>query len=243
MRTSHGPVPLYFQIESVLRERIRSGQYDSASALPTEEALRQEFGVSRGTIRLALDALRRAGLVVSYPGRGAFLTGRTPHPRTLRFAGSIDELIAHAAEAEFRIVESGLVQATAAETAELKLTDGRQVLRISGIRTRGEQRLALVVVALPETLGVLLRLPRREEPTVPVASLVIAQLGLTIREARQIIGVAIADARVSGALGVSVGAPLLEIRRTFFSTDGTPVEFATSLYPGDRYQYETTIST
>lgn len=242
MGITRGPVPLYFRIESALRERIRSGHYAPMSSFPTEEALREEFGVSRGTVRLALDALRREGLVVSHPGRGAFVTGRATRARTLRFAGSIEELIAHGNEVEFRVIESGLAQSTAIEAAELKVPEGRQVFRITGLRTRGAERLAVVVVTVPETLGVLIRLPP-DEPSPPIARLIIEQLGQTIREARQIIGVAVGEQQVTGLLGVPVGSPLLEIRRTFYAADATPVEFARSLYPGDKYQYETTIST
>jgi GntR family transcriptional regulator len=242
MTVTRGPVPLYFRIESALRERIRSGHYAPMSSFPTEEMLREEFGVSRGTVRLALDALRREGLIVSYAGRGTLVTGHVTRARTLRFAGSIEELIAHGSETEFRVIESGLAEATAIEAAELKVPEGRPVFRITGLRARGGHRLAAVVVTVPETLGVLMHLPK-DAPSPPVARLIIEQLGQTIREARQIIAVAVAEQRVASLLGVPVGSPLLEIRRTFYAADATPVEFARSLYPGDKYQYETTIST
>jgi DNA-binding GntR family transcriptional regulator len=51
-----------------------------------------------------------------------------------------------------------------------------------------------------------------------------------------------ADPIVAEALAVPVGAPLLTARRTYFAVDGTPLEFAISSYPGDRYQFETIIS-
>src|SRR3990172_2711227 len=86
-------LPLYVQIESTLRERIVSGRYPAGGAFPTDEKLRQEFGVSRATVRLALDTLHREGLIVRYPGRGSFVNEVRERARTLRFQGSVRDLI------------------------------------------------------------------------------------------------------------------------------------------------------
>jgi len=243
MESSRGRLPLYFQIESVLRERIRSGQYPAGAAFPTEEALQKEFSVSRGTVRFALEALSREGLVVKSPGRGAFVQHSTGRPRTLRFGGSIEELIGHGtAEAQFRVTERILDAATAAEAAELKIPSGRQVMRITGLRMRGEEAVAHTTVTVPETLGVLLTL-REGESYPPVAALLVEQMGQVIREARQVIDVPMADEAVSLALHLAPGYPLLRIRRTYFGAAGQPIEYAVSCYPAGRFQYETTIST
>src|SRR5947209_20509292 len=53
----NGPVPLYYQVLQVLRGRIASGQYPVGGQLPTDEALMREFGVSRHTVRSALQEL------------------------------------------------------------------------------------------------------------------------------------------------------------------------------------------
>lgn len=239
---ARGRLPLYFHIEVVLRERIRSGHYAAGCAFPTEDALRREFAVSRGTIRTALDALQRDGLIVRRAGRGASVTGQADRPRTLRFAGSVQELIAYGAETVFAIRECALVPADAREAAELRLDDGARVMRITGVRVSGGRPVAHTAVSLPEALGVVLQV-RRGQTSPPIAALLVEQLGQKLREARQVIDVAFADKAVSAALAIRVGAPLLRIRRTYFSADGDPLEFAISCYPADKYQYETTITT
>lgn len=237
-----GRLPLYFQIETVLRERIRSGHYPPGSGFPTEDQLRREFAVSRGTVRAALDALHRDGLIGRHPGRGAFVTGEATRPRTLRLGGSIQELIAQGTETVFRITECGLVTPDATEAAELRVPDGRRVMRATGVRMSEGRRVARLVVSLPETLGVLLGL-RAGDTTPPIASLLMERLGQKIREARQVIDVVVADQALASAVDIPVGSPLLRIKRTYFSGEGNPVEFAVSCYPAEKYQYETTIST
>ena len=57
------PIPLYFQLEQRLRERIEGGSLRPGDLLPTENELQESFGVSRGTARKALESLARAGLI------------------------------------------------------------------------------------------------------------------------------------------------------------------------------------
>ena len=67
------PTPLYEQLARVLRRMIQSGELQPRDPVPSESQLQQEHGVSRGTIRRALDILRDEGLVVTIAGRGTFV--------------------------------------------------------------------------------------------------------------------------------------------------------------------------
>jgi GntR family transcriptional regulator len=67
------PTPLYEQLAAVLREMIQSGELQPRDPVPSESHLQQEHGVSRGTVRRALDILREEGLVVTIAGRGTFV--------------------------------------------------------------------------------------------------------------------------------------------------------------------------
>jgi DNA-binding GntR family transcriptional regulator len=67
------PTPLYEQLAVVLRQMIASGELRPRDPVPSEKQLQQEHGVSRGTIRRALDILRDEGLVVTIAGRGTFV--------------------------------------------------------------------------------------------------------------------------------------------------------------------------
>ena len=211
--------------------------------MPPEERLQSEFGVSRATMRLALDALQREGLIARFPGRGTFVNERHDQPHSLRLKASIEEIM-HLADgvlADFVITEHVMAPATAAEAVELKILEGRPVLRVTGLRRRGEVRVAHVVACVPETLGTLLEL-REGEISPPIIVLLRERLGQIAREARQIIGVTLAVPVVAGALKVSVGTPLLTVRRTYFGANGAALEFAVSSYPGQTYQFETIIS-
>lgn len=70
------PTPLWEQLASVLRGMIESGELQPRQPLPSESQLQQEYGVSRGTIRKALDQLRTDNLIVTITGRGTYVKPR-----------------------------------------------------------------------------------------------------------------------------------------------------------------------
>ena len=63
------PVPLWEQLAGILRAEIQAGQ----CPIMSESHLEQTYGVGRSTVRLALNALREEGLIVTVPGRGTFV--------------------------------------------------------------------------------------------------------------------------------------------------------------------------
>ena len=71
------PIPLYHQVERALARRIEAGVY--CECLPPQSELVAEFGVSRGTVRQALDRLSRRGLIVRRR-RGSFVARTTASP-------------------------------------------------------------------------------------------------------------------------------------------------------------------
>lgn len=68
------PIPLYKQIESVLREKIMLGEFSDGAMLPSETRLCDMYQVSRITVRQALDELNRDGLIHRIQGKGTIVT-------------------------------------------------------------------------------------------------------------------------------------------------------------------------
>lgn len=70
--------PLYLQLAAILRRAIESGELTTRQRVPSESYLMGQHGVSRGTVRHALNILREEGLIQTFPGRGTFVTGHGP---------------------------------------------------------------------------------------------------------------------------------------------------------------------
>ncbi len=71
-----GHDPLYMQLAAVLRARIESGEIGHLKPLPSEDRLKDEFGISRDTVRRAVEVLRNEGRVFTVPHRGTFVGPR-----------------------------------------------------------------------------------------------------------------------------------------------------------------------
>lgn len=75
-----GPESRYRQVAAILAQRIRAGVLKADRPIPSEEQIRQEFGVARGTARLAVKVLREQGLVRTVMGKGTFVLAPGPAP-------------------------------------------------------------------------------------------------------------------------------------------------------------------
>lgn len=75
---SHDPRDprIYLRIASELRARIEAGDFDSEGKIPSVRTLMQEHGVAYDTAQHAVRTLEWEGLVIRYPGRGYYVTGR-----------------------------------------------------------------------------------------------------------------------------------------------------------------------
>jgi GntR family transcriptional regulator len=71
-------IPLYRQMDAILRDQIAGGQLQPGSRWPTEAELCLQYGVSRATVRQALGALERDGLIERTAGRGTFARAQGP---------------------------------------------------------------------------------------------------------------------------------------------------------------------
>ena len=238
-----GGLPLYVQIESELRERIRAGKHAPGSRFPTDQNLCDEFNVSRATVRLALDSLQREGMIHRFPGRGTFVNDLGDKPNSLQLKGSIERIITEgdSTGAEQRIMARELTAPTALEAQELKLTDGQKVVRFSGFRHRGDERLGCVAVTVPEATGERLNVQAGGR-YVSISKILSEKLGLKPLKIRQVISTSLAGPELADALNIACQAPVLIVRRTFFGLGDVPLELAITSYPGDRHQYEIAIT-
>ncbi|ACZ84829.1 GntR family transcriptional regulator [Streptosporangium roseum] len=74
------PEPLWEQLAEILRQRIRAGELKPRQVLPSESHLQDEHGVSRGTVRRAMQALGKQGWTVTIQGRGTYVAERDSWP-------------------------------------------------------------------------------------------------------------------------------------------------------------------
>jgi GntR family transcriptional regulator len=226
-----GPLPLHYQIAEELRRRILAGEIPAGSRLPSETDLMATFGVSRGTVRQALAGLRSDGLVV---GR----RGRPPEVVERRLEQPFSELVSFSAWIESigrtpsgRVVEFAPRPADV-ETAEaLDVAVGATVYHLIRVRYADGEPLLIERTTFPNDIGRLLSAADLEHSSIYAR---LADHGLPVERARQLVDAIAAPAADARLLGIPARAPLLRVRRHSFGATGRPLEWSEDRYRADR---------
>jgi GntR family transcriptional regulator len=232
-------IPLYYQLENVLREKITSGAFASGDRLPTESELIKQYGVSRITVRQALSTLAEEGLIERQQGRGTFVAQRRTRRRKLNgithLTGSLDELLEMGTDIRVKVLEFNLVEADKNEAEIFQVKVGTPVYRLKRLRLVDDKPYSLIVNYLPADFGS--QLTQEELSSGAILQMIETKFGVRLSEAKQQIKAELADPYAAGQLGVRVGSPLLSIERTVFDDGGKPVEFGHTLYRSDLHGF------
>lgn len=231
-----GPVPLYFQISSRLEEAIRSEALPAGARLENEVSLATRLGLSRPTIRRAIQELVDKGLLVRRRGIGT----QVVHGRVTRNVEltSLFEDLQHAGQKPATTVlstEQGRADERIAEALGVEV--GSPTLHLKRLRTADRVPIAILDNVLPEDfldldLGALSRLGLYQ---------MLRARGVTMRVAKQRIGARVATTSEAELLDIARGGPVLTMDRTAFDSSGRAVEYGQHCYRPDLYSFEITL--
>jgi len=224
-------LPLYQRIEQRLRRRLVAAA--DGDPFPPETRLAEEFGVARMTVRAALAALERDGLLERVPGRGSFVR----HAAATRAVGTLmsfhDQAVASGRAPRSRVLAATVRTAEPSEQAALhgdSAEPSQQVVAISRVRYFDDQPVAIEHAVFPAALAALL------DTDLEHGSLHRALRGLGHHPS---LGSSMLTARAAGGdaadLGVTADAPMLVETRTILDQHGRPLEYTTSAYVAERF--------
>ncbi len=228
-------IPLYYQLETILREKIRSGEYSLGDPFPTEDQLIQSYRLSRITIRKALSALEKDGLINRKRGKGSVVTEGTGRLEPMKLTGMMEDIIDMGIKTKTRVINFGFVPPSRKVAESLNLDEKSKVLRVERIRLVQRAPISYTLSYIPPDLGE--KISRRDLTIHPILNILEKKCKVKIERGSQIIEATVADSRVASLLDVMTGSPLLKIERTVFDGEDRPVEYISILYRSDRYHY------
>lgn len=219
----------------LLRERILRGEVEADARLPSEPTLAQEHGVSRVTVRRALDRLAGDGMIERRPGSGTFVSGgMASMPVVADFSNVFTHLVEMGRKTGVRLISFGYVQATSAMVQDLHLDPGEKLQRSVRVRLIDGQPFSYLVTHVPERIGV--SYSEADLASTPLLEL-LERSGIVAERARQTIGATLASPDVADALDLDVGAALIAMTRVVFDPSGRGIEHLQALYRPDRYSF------
>jgi GntR family transcriptional regulator len=202
-------------------------------AIPSERQLTQDLGVSRLTVRAALDELVRDGYLDRRHGSGTYVTEpKIAQPLTL--TSFSDEMRRRGMEPGSRTLELTTTSAGARLAHRLGVSPEATLVRVKRLRLADAKPMAMEVLHVPEVL--VPGLTRADFENQSFYELLQARYGITIASGTQTIEPTVTNDEESEVLGVPLHTPAFLFERTTVSESGRIVEFVRSIYRGDRYR-------
>lgn len=230
------PVPLYYQLATRLEQAIHDDILPPGARLENEIALGQRLGLSRPTVRRAIQELVDKGLLVRRRGIGTQVVhGKVT--RNVDLTSLYEDLSRSGQAPQTRVLSHEVRPATEDEAEHLTLAAGDPVLHVVRLRFADEVPLAVLDNTLPTEFT---DITRDDLETRGLYQL-LRERGVTMRIANQRIGARGATADESELLEIKKNAAVLTMSRTAFDTAGRAVEYGQHCYRPDLYSFEITL--
>ncbi|MFI6503009.1 GntR family transcriptional regulator [Nonomuraea typhae] len=230
------PVPLYFQVAEQIAEAIRRGDLAPGSRLDNEIMLADRLGLSRPTIRQAIQYLVDKGLLVRKRGVGTQVVhGQVK--RSVELTSLYDDLRRAGQEPATRVLTLEPRPVPGEIAALLGVEAGAEGLYLERVRFASGEPLAVLHNWLPLGLAPLKAAELEKRGLYEL----LRGAGVRMRVANQRIGARAASPSEAKLLGERRGAPLLTMVRTTYDDQGRAVEYGSHVYRASHYSLEVTL--
>jgi GntR family transcriptional regulator len=218
-------IPKYEAAYRTILNRLKSGRYPVGARMPTEGELSTQFGVSRVTIRRALDMLVQDGYVESRQGSGYRVITLSPASDTC-LTSFTDQMLRAGHEPTTILLAIETFSPGVPELASLPpAMSGMAITRVRRLRkVDGQPRMLVVTYAPAQLLAGATPADFPESgPGQSILRILAGRFGLEWSAACEDISPIIADAEIAQVIGMPVGTPLLRQACSAFAEDGSTV--------------------
>ena len=229
----------YQRVQESLAEELARDRRPAGSPLPPERALAEHFGVSRVTMRRALDELERAGVVSRTPGGGwAVAATRIGEPPNELM--SFSEMAAsRGLVARSRVLTERVRPATIDEADTLGLAPGASLFELERLRLMDEVPILVDRTRIPLSLAP--DIGETDFSTESLYTVLEERYGVRAARARFSLEAIAADERLAALLELEPGGPLLRCDQLTEDETGRSIEMCEMVYRGDRYRFRATL--
>jgi GntR family transcriptional regulator len=230
-------LPKYEELRQKLVTMIRN-ELSPHQPLPSERELTTIFGVSRITVRAALQALADEGLVYRVHGSGTFVAEPSRMSKSLRLSSFSEDMRDRGLVPAAEVLSAEQVPADARLARDLLVSPGAPIVRLRRLRTADGEPLALetACVAAERAPGLL------DEDLSGSLHELLAERGLVSERATQRLRATVLREDEAALLAVPVHSPAMHVSRIGVDRRGVPVESTETIYRGDRYDFKMTIT-
>ncbi|MFT4028748.1 MAG: GntR family transcriptional regulator [Protaetiibacter sp.] len=231
-----GPIPLYFQVTRRIEAAITSGELPPGSWIENEVSLSKRLGLSRPTVRRAIQELAEKGLIVRRRGVGTQVV-QGPGVRRMALTSLYEDLASDGRKPSTRLLGREVVPAPPDIAERLGIAPGDPVLHLRRLRLSNDKPVALMENYLSASFDGI----SDEQLTQRGLYQLIRARGITMKIARQRIGARRATAAEKRLLDIYASDPVLTMDRVTYDTTGAAIEVGHHVYRPDLYSIEVTL--
>lgn len=228
------PQPIYVQIADTIRRKVELGVYAYGSRLPTEREFSEAFGVNRITVRKALKLLVDEGLLVSFQGRGTFVSSPKINSGMDTVQGTSSFLTDMGFEPSARTLHALRRRAGYYYAKKLGIAEEDEVYQLIRLRQGNGAPLSLEYTTIPFSL-----IPNIESYDFSVFSLseLYERSGITLAGAKQVLSIVRLHEPQITFLRCAEGDYGFISEELAIDDTGRPIEFSKSYYSGRKFNF------
>ncbi|MEE6680351.1 GntR family transcriptional regulator [Pediococcus pentosaceus] len=228
------PKPLYEQLADSLYKDIQNNNYPIGTKLPTEKELHLSTGMSRSTVRKALELLVKANLVVKIHGKGTFVSGTKKTDNDIAHFTSLTENLAEMGKAvHSKVVNYQLVTPTEAQCAFFNISQAEQLVEIQRLRYLDDQPFCIDTSWFTTTYKSLLH----QDLTGSLYALLRDKYKVTPSAGRKTFAITYASPNAAFLLDVKPNTALMLVEDSVYDEHENPLHLSNQQIRSDRYKY------
>ena len=235
VQIEQGVIPRYYQLKEILEKRIQSGEFQPGDKFPTDDELCQEYGLSRGTVRRAVEMLITSGQLRREQGRGTFLNSPQQSPVFFRLANFDEEMKSRGWTPGTSLISRRAFSASGEVARQLQIPVGEKTIEIIRLRKADGKPIAYETRCLSyKTCPQLLEEDLENQS---IHSLLIDKYAIPLVRACYTIEARVLSQLEANFLQVETGSAGFAIERVTYTTDDKPVTWYRTVYRGDVYRF------
>ncbi len=232
--------PYYLQLSEILQQEISKRQSPrEIFQLPSENELAAQHGITRATVRRALDVLERDGLIYREKGRGSFAAVRRVEHELTRLVSTTEDMRKRGRALTTWLVSVEKAPAPRRVAASLELSEGALCYKLCRLRIVDGEPISIQIPYLPATLCPDLE---QNDLTRSLYRLLETRYGLRLWTGHETLRARFALPQEEELLEVSEGTPVMYMERVTYAVTGQAVEYLEAVWRGDRYDFKVSLS-
>ncbi len=230
------PIPLYYQLKTILLEYIKEQHPDMETPIPAEVEISENFGISRPTVRQAINELVVEGYLCRIKAKGTFISKPKINQDFLLVLDSFNkEMLKKGLNPSTKVIDMKTVESDEKVSKALKLQIGSRVIELSRLRFANEEPIVFVTTYLPYALCQSILEKNLEADS--LYELLEKECRLVISRAERSLESILAGEFEAVLLQIEKGAPIQYFESVAYLSNGTPVEYSLAKYRGDRNKF------